>query len=189
MDAIGVGMVKKWVHLVAVVLVVIGGLVWGIVGLFGVNVVAAIFGKGVVANAIYTVVGIAAVVVAVNRASYLPFLGETVMPCSLLSERTPEHADASVEVNGLEPGTKVLYWATEPATEGLARIVDWRRAYLDFANAGVTTADGAGRAVLRVRRPQPYTVPVAGRLEAHVHWRACGDNGLVGPVRTTPLAM
>ena len=111
------------------------------------------------------------------------------MPCSLLTDKEPEHADASVEINGLEPGTKVLYWATEPATEGLARIVDWRRAYLEFANAGVTTVDRAGRAVLRVRRPQPYTVPVAGRLEAHVHWRACGDGGMLGPVRTTPLAM
>lgn len=182
-------MLKKWAHLVATVLVVIGGLVWGVIGLFGVNVVAAIFGKGVAANVIYTLVGIAAVIVAVDRASYLPFLGETVMPCSLLSDKEPEHADASVEINGLEPGTKVLYWATEPATEGLARIVDWRRAYLEFANAGVTTADRAGRAVLRVRRPQPYTVPVAGRLEAHVHWRACGDGGMLGPVRTTPLAM
>ena len=171
------------------ILVVIGGLVWGGIGLFGVNVVAVIFGRGVLANLVYVLVGIATIVVAVDRASYLPFLGETVMPCSLLSDREPEHADASVEVNGLEPGTKVLYWATEPATEGLARIVDWRRAYLEFANAGVTTADQAGRATLRVRRPQPYTVPIAGRREAHVHWRACGEGGMLGPVRTTQLAM
>jgi uncharacterized membrane protein YuzA (DUF378 family) len=183
------GTAKKWTHLVATALVVVGGLVWGIYGLFGVNAVAAVLGRGILARIVYVLVGIAAIVVAVDRASYLPFLGETVMPCSLLSERVPENADASVEINGLTPGTKVLYWATEPATEGLARIVDWRRAYLDFANAGVTMADGTGRAMLRVRRPQPYTVPVAGRLEAHVHWRACGDSGLVGPVRTTQLAM
>jgi uncharacterized membrane protein YuzA (DUF378 family) len=189
MDAIGVSMAKKWVHLVATVLVVVGGVVWGVFGLTKVNIVEAVLGRGFLARAIYVLVGAAAIVVAMDRASYLPFLGETVMPCSLLSERTPENADVSVEINGLTPGTKVLYWATEPATEGLARIVDWRRAYLDFANAGVTVADGAGRAVLRVRRPQPYTVPVAGRLEAHVHWRACGDNGLLGPVQTTPLAM
>jgi uncharacterized membrane protein YuzA (DUF378 family) len=184
-----VGYIKKWAHMVAMVLVVIGGLVWGGVGLFGVNAVAAILGRGVLANVVYTLVGLAAIVVAVDRASYLPFLGETVMPCSLLSERVPDDADVSVEINGLEPGTKVLFWATEPATEGLSRIVDWRRAYLEFSNAGVTTADQTGRATLRVRRPQPYTVPVAGRLEAHVHWRACGDGGLLGPVRTTPLAM
>lgn len=182
-------MARKWAHMISMILVVIGGLVWGGIGLFGVNVVAVIFGRGVLANLVYVLVGIAAIVVAVDRASYLPFLGETVMPCSLLSDREPEHADASVEVNGLEPGTKVLYWATEPATEGLARIVDWRRAYLEFANAGVTTVDQAGRATLRVRRPQPYTVPIAGRLEAHVHWRACGEGGMLGPVRTTQLAM
>jgi uncharacterized membrane protein YuzA (DUF378 family) len=183
------GTTKKWAHYYATILVVIGGLAWGILGLSGVNIVAGLLGRGFLSRTVYVLVCIAAVIVAVDRASYLPFLGETVMPCSLLSERVPENADVSVEINGLTPGTKVLYWATEPATEGLARIVDWRRAYLDFANAGVTSADGAGRAVLRVRRPQPYTVPVMGRLEAHVHWRACGDNGMLGPVRTTPLAM
>lgn len=178
-------MFAKWIHIVAVALLVVGGLAWGILGLTRTNVVAAVFGR--FAPVIYVAVGLAALVVAFNRSSYLPFLGETVMPCSLLSERTPEHADTAVEVHGLAPGSKVLYWATEPATEGLAKINDWRRAYLDFANAGVTTADAGGHATLRVRKPQPYTVPMKGRLEAHVHWRVCGDDGMLGPVKTTTL--
>jgi uncharacterized membrane protein YuzA (DUF378 family) len=183
----GSGIAGKWAHLVAMVLVVVGGLNWGAVGLFGVDLVRTVFGRGLLANVVYVAVGVAAVAVALNRDSYLPFLGETVMPCSLLAERTPDHADTEVAVSGVEPGAKLLYWATEPATEGLGRIRDWRRAYLDFANAGVTTADAGGHAVLRVRRPQPYTVPVKGRLEAHVHWRVCGEGGMLGPVRTTTL--
>jgi len=75
----------------------------------------------------------------------------------------------------------------EPATDGLARIKDWRQAYLDYANAGVTRADGAGVAVLVIRKPQPYTVPVKGRLESHVHWRVCEGGGMLGPVQTTML--
>ena len=127
-----------------------------------------------------------------RRDTYLPFLGETVMPCSLLEEQTPEHADAQVNVSGLVPGAKVLFWAaerneSEPESRGLAKIKDWRRAYLAFANAGVTTADEGGHAVLRVRTPQPYTVPLKGRLEAHVHWRVCRDGGMLGPVETTVL--
>jgi uncharacterized membrane protein YuzA (DUF378 family) len=179
------GMFAKWVHIIAVALLVIGGLAWGILGLTRTNVVSAIFGR--FAPIIYVAVGVSALLVAFKRSSYLPFLGETVMPCSLLSERTPEHADTAVDIHGLTPGAKVLFWATEPATEGLAKINDWRRAYLDFANAGVTTADAGGHATLHVRKPQPYTVPMKGRLEAHVHWRVCGDDGMVGPVKTTKL--
>lgn len=180
-------MFGKWLHLVAMVLVIVGGLNWGSVGLFGLDLVRFVFGRGIIARAIYIVVAISAVILAVDRASYLPFLGETVMPCSILQERVPDHADTEISLHGQKPGAKILYWATEPATEGLARIVDWRRAYLDFANAGVTTVDAAGHATLRTRKPQPYTVPMKGRIEAHVHWRVCGNDGLLGPVQNTML--
>jgi len=132
---------------------------------------------------------LAAVYVGFHRDTYLPFLGPTIIPCSILKDKMPEHADTEVSVSGLEPGSKVLFWATEPATEGLAKLKDWQRAYLDFANAGVTTVNSDGHATLRIRRPQPYTVPVKGRLEAHVHWRVCQDGGVIGPVQTTPIGL
>ena len=179
--------VAKWIHLLAVLLVVVGALNWGLVGAFGVNVVAAVFGRGLVANVIYTAVGIAGLSLAFRRDTYLPFLGETVLPCSAFADVTPEHADTTVTLSGLKPGAKVLFWASEPATEGLARINTWQQAYLEFANAGVTSADGAGHATLRFRKPQPYTVPVHGRIESHVHWRLCADGGMLGPVQTTPV--
>ena len=179
--------VAAWVHLIAVVLVLVGGLNWGLVGLTGVNAIALTLGRGLVANTVYVLVGASALWLATQRSTYLPFLGETVMPCSLLAERVPEHADTAVELHGQVPGSKVLFWATEPATEGLERIKTWQQAYLEYANAGVAVVDAGGHAVLRLRKPQPYTVPVKGRLEAHVHWRVCGDNGFLGPVQTTML--
>ncbi len=180
-------MFAKWLHIIAVALVLVGGLNWGLVGAVGWNAVTAILGRGTLANSVYVAVGVAALYLAVQRDTYLPFLGETALPCSLMPEQTPEHADTEVAIHGVAPGAKVLYWASEPATEGLARIQDWRRAYLDFANAGVTTADAGGHAVLRIRKPQAYTVPLKGRLEAHVHWRVCGDGGILGPVMTTTV--
>lgn len=181
-------MFGKWLHLVAMVLVIVGGLNWGAVGIFGVDIVRFVFGRGVLSRTVYIAVAVSALILAFDRASYLPFLGETVMPCSILQERVPDHADTEVSLHGLTPGAKVLFWATEPATEGLARIVDWRRAYLEFANAGVTTVDAAGHATLRIRKPQPYTVPMKGRIEAHVHWRVCGDDGILGPVKSKVLS-
>ena len=52
----------KALGLVASILLVIGGLNWGLVGLFNVDVVASIFGAGsFLSRLIYVVVGLAAV--------------------------------------------------------------------------------------------------------------------------------
>lgn len=49
------------VNIVALVLLIIGGLNWGLVGLFEFDLVAALFGVGTaVTRAVYTIVGIAA---------------------------------------------------------------------------------------------------------------------------------
>jgi hypothetical protein len=121
-----------------------------------------------------------------GRNTFLPFLGPTVFPCSLLQNHIPEGANTDVVIT-TRPGAKVLYWAAEPATEGLKTLKNWRDAYLKYENAGVTEADGAGRAVLRVRTPQPYTVPMRDRLEAHVHYRICLDSGGLSQIETVFL--
>jgi uncharacterized membrane protein YuzA (DUF378 family) len=52
----------KTAYIIALVLIIIGGLNWGLVGVFDFNLVAAIFGKGsFLARTVYTLVGIAAV--------------------------------------------------------------------------------------------------------------------------------
>jgi len=168
----------KKVHMFAVALLVIGGFLglycWRKRSLWG--------------NALAVLIALAAVYVGTQRDSYLPFLGESVVPCSVLADKIPEHADVEVTVDHLKPGAKVIFWATEPATEGLAKIKDWQRAYLELANAGVATVTAAGTATLRIRKPQPYTVPLWGRLESHVHWRTCQDGGMMGPVQTTVVS-
>ena len=167
-------MIKHWTHLI-IMSVLLGGSL----------VVALLYIRQPVGAFFITILLIAAALFVFAG----PFLGDTVVPCSLLKEQIPDHADTDVTVGELDPGTKVLFWASEPATDGLATLKDWQRAYLDFANAGVATVDDSGRVTLRVRKPQPYTVPVMGRLDAHVHWRTCSDGGLVGPVQTTPIGL
>jgi hypothetical protein len=166
------------VHMLAIALLVIGGFLglwcWRKRSLWG--------------NVLAVLIALAAIWVGSQRDSYLPFLGESVVPCSVLQDKIPEHADLEVTVDHLKPGAKVIFWAAEPATEGLAKIQDWRRAYLELANAGVATVTEAGTATLRIRKPQPYTVPLMGRLESHVHWRSCQDGGGLGPVQTTAVS-
>lgn len=185
MDAPAVQQAQKWLHKVAIVLLIIGGLNWGLVGTFRVNLVERLFGKAGFQRLIQILVGIAALSLAFNRDNYLPFLGESVFPCAVLNDQIPAGATRSIQVR-VEPGAKVVQWATEP-TDGQG-IVSQDKAQRDYANAGVTTADETGLATLKVREPQPYKVPVRGRLEQHIHFRVCGPTGFVGRIKTIFLA-
>ena len=171
-------------HAVAVLLLVVGGLNWLSKSILGKDLVSKVLVDfPMVARVIFGLVGLAALYVMFSRDTYLPFLGETVMPCSVLAEKTPDGADTTVHVN-VEPGAKVLFWASEPSADALKEINTWQEAYLKFANAGVTTADSSGKALLRVRSPQPYTVPLKGTIQPHVHYRVCRGGGMMDSVQT-----
>jgi len=49
----------KAIHIIAVVLLIIGGLNWGLTA-FNFNVVTTVFGSGTIANVIYILVGLSA---------------------------------------------------------------------------------------------------------------------------------
>jgi uncharacterized membrane protein YuzA (DUF378 family) len=174
---------KKLAFKVAMVLLIVGGLNWLLVGVFNWNLVKALFGQGVLARGIYTLVGLAAIAVMIDRDTYLPFLGPTVLPCTSVPDRTPPGASKMVTVSA-PPGSKVLFWAAEPEMEALKEIQDWKAAYAGYENAGVATADSNGQAVLKVRAPQAYSVPFKGRLEPHIHFRICESSGMLGRVKT-----
>ncbi len=108
-----------YIHKIAMVILIIGALTWLSIGAFNYNPVGKMFGvKSMAARAVYIVVGLAAVSLMFHRDTYLPFLGDTVMPCSALPEQIPEGADTQIQVPAT-PGAKVLYWAAEPENEGM----------------------------------------------------------------------
>lgn len=57
----------KTLNVIALVLVVVGGLNWGLVGLFNFDLVAAIFGDmSALSRVVYSLVGLSAVLVAIQ---------------------------------------------------------------------------------------------------------------------------
>ena len=187
LDELTIMYYQKLLFKLAMVLLIVGGLNWLLVGLFNWNLVKALLGQGVIARSIYTLVGVAAIAIMLDRDTYLPFLGPTVLPCASVPDRTPPGASKMVTVSA-PPGSKVLYWAAEPEMEALKEIQDWKAAYAGYENAGVATADSNGQAVLKVREPQAYSVPFKGRLEPHIHFRICESSGMLGRVKTIFLA-
>lgn len=67
----------RGIDLASLILVVVGGLNWGLVGLFNWNLVSAIFGVGAISRIIYVLVGASAVYAAV-RSPHLAHLHEPV---------------------------------------------------------------------------------------------------------------
>ncbi len=175
----------KKVYASAIFLLIVGGMAWGWMGMMGKNPVAQVLGKW--AWIVYGLVGLAAIVVlARGRDAYLPFLGPTVFPCAALADHVPDNADTEVIIQ-VRPGAKVLYWGAEPGMEGMKELKSWREAYGEYQNTGVVTADENGTAVLRLRKPQAYKVPMKGRLESHVHYRLCEKAGWLSQVETHTL--
>jgi len=62
--------------LAVLILIIVGGLNWGLVGLFGFDLVAAIFGEmSALSRIVYTLVGLSAIYVAI-RSPYLAHMGK-----------------------------------------------------------------------------------------------------------------
>jgi uncharacterized membrane protein YuzA (DUF378 family) len=175
-----------FLYKICIVLLIVGALNWFMVGAFKINMVEKIFGSGMIGRLVYLIVGLAAVYVMFDRNTYLPFLGPMVAPCAALKDRVPPGANASVAVT-VKPGSKVLYWAAEQEDDSLKELKSWKKAYGEYENTGVATADERGKVELKVRRPQGYRVPMRGELKSHIHYRECGVAGWMGPVETVFL--
>jgi uncharacterized membrane protein YuzA (DUF378 family) len=172
---------------IGMIFLIIAGINAFFLNLFKLNFIEEVLGNGPVSKLFYFFVGVAAMTVMFDRDTYLPFLGQMVAPCSVLQDSIPSGATVSVNVK-VPPKTKVLYWAAEPTNMNFEKLNNWKDAYLNFDNAGVTTSDEKGIAILKIRQPQPYTVVLKGKLDAHIHYRVCGPIGWMGRVQTVKVS-
>ena len=159
---------------------ILGSFNWGFIGLLKKNVIEGIIGKTPFTTLIYVCIGISAFLLFFNRDTYLPFLGESVFPSSILQEQTPSGATRTIRINTM-PHTKVVYWASEPGDNISKK--SFTVAYGKYENAGVTTSDASGVAILKIREPQPYKILFV-TLRPHVHYRIVKESGFLGPFRT-----
>ena len=180
-------MTTKLVHMIAITLVIVGGLNWGLVGGLNFDLVKWISSSlnlPILSTLIYLLVGLSALYLSVQRDVYLPFLNEAVLPCASLTDKVPEGATVSVQVK-VAPGAKVVYWASEGTPGEQAK--NPREAYTGYTNAGVATADANGVALLRVRNPVAYSIPSGRVLSRHIHYRYCVRPGILSRVETLTL--
>lgn len=178
--------IHRKTHKLAIFILIIGGINWGLVGGFNYNLVESIsnyFKSPRLSSIIYIIVGISALMTLFNRDAMLPFLGDTAYPCSSLNDKVPDGATIQVPIKA-PAGSKVVYWASEHSKDMEISEDPWT-AYANYANTGVVTADEKGIAILKIREPTKYKVfHKLKTLDKHVHYRICRKKGILGRVET-----
>lgn len=164
---------KFYKHKLAMLLVIAGALNWGL-SIININLVKLLNDYldniiGTNSNLdkiIYITIAVAGLYLS-NRDSFLPFLGKTVIPPSVIPLKTNKFQEDTVEIN-VKPNSKVIYWATKKSKDNKPDV--WT-AYDDYSNSGVVMSDKYGKAILKLQKGTGYIVPGGKYIPPHVHYR------------------
>jgi len=166
-------------HMLLMAIVIIGSINWGahalgynLVDMLSIQLNNLFKSKLPINNIIYIVVAIAGLILASKRSTWLPFLGKTVFPDSLIPLKGPTiTSDKTVQINTL-PNVKVAYWA------GLNKgdKTNVMQAYGNYENSGVVMSDANGIATFPIMTGTGYTLPSGKILPRHVHYRIIGSS-------------
>lgn len=176
-------------HIFLILLVLIGGINWGLIGGLEFNLVSFInektFKSVYFLRTVYLLVGFSAILLMLNRDTYLPFLGKTVMPTSLFTPiRMADYNHVQTIKVPDSKYTHVVYWAASPEQGEIGP--DPRTAYNDFSNMGVEEI--RDKVVnLYIKLPEQYKVPLKGILPRHIHYRFVELNGMISRVHTETI--
>jgi uncharacterized membrane protein YuzA (DUF378 family) len=129
---------------------------------------------------IYILVAFSAIMIAKNRNSWLPFLGDAVLPTSALIPDKIINGSVQVPIQ-TKPNIRIVYWASLPEKDNYPV----GEAYGDFTNSGTTRADANGNAVLSINPSTAYVVPGGRTIKRHIHYREIdGEWGMMGEIKT-----
>jgi hypothetical protein len=128
---------------------------------------------------------LAIVYLATRRNTFLPFLGRTIVPPTILKDPThPPSADIEVDIRAPPGATHIAYWAANPPVKHNETERPYPhpiQAYAKYGNSGIAKVKPNGIATLRIKCPGKYWVR-GKKLPKHVHWRAMFQSGILGRV-------
>jgi len=175
-----------WMYLVAKILVIVGALNWGLIAINPEYNILNNF-NDIVRRVILVIIGLSAVYVSLQRKTFLPFLDECEMPVfNYLTDTTKDKLNKMgegynkliIKIPEGETGTKIVYWAATPNDNVRENPT---KAYSDFNNSGIADIEN-GVAVIAVKCPAEYIVPIAGRLPRHIHFRIVDKDGMLSKI-------
>ena len=180
-------MLNIYIHLIAKVLLILGGINYLLVSLASMDLFSLIKNPMLV-KTIFILIGLSALYFMFNRDYYLPFLGQTVIPLTNPSQAVTQTNTLMIPVklSGLPKNTRLLFWAAQGSDDVMDNPV---KAYSNYANTGITNTDNNGNALFSITCPAEYKVAKFGfstKLLKHVHYRyeIPGHPGMLSRVYT-----
>ena len=121
----------------------------------------------------------------VQRDTYLPFLGPTALPSSLLRDSfSPKDSNVETDIFlDVPDGTRVLYWGATSKEDSKTIVPSPMLAYGNYTNAGIAVVN-KGKARIRFLCPVKYQVPWGKTLDRHIHYRIATDDAMLGRIET-----
>jgi hypothetical protein len=181
-----------YMHMIAIILILAFTIFYGLLIIISPNVY-------MIVKLMSIIVLIAAIYIAANRNTYLPFLGYTAIPPSVFQhEMIPAGYNVSyvLSLDGVADDTYVLYWGAMTSRDALScgdtsKCKEMLRknpidAYGDYSNTGIVRAKD-GKATLYFNCPDKYQVGniMKKTLERHIHYRLIHPkNPIMSPVHT-----
>lgn len=188
---------KFTLYLISIVLLLAGAINSGICGLTGTNVISVIsngiFGVDILSSFFYTIIGICAVYLASKPQTYMPFIGETIVPAYVLPDSN--NKNRAVYIDGIKykfdtlvhikvpyaDAISIIYWASKPFK------TEYSTAYGDFANSGIANVINK-RASLYIICPEKLHANRLGIIphtfSKYVNYRIVYKNGLLSEIMT-----
>jgi uncharacterized membrane protein YuzA (DUF378 family) len=192
-------MLSFTVYLICAIIVLIGAINWGVVGTFNIDLVKSLndytFKSDIFVRSIYIIVGIAALYMLFNRTYFLPFLGKTVLPPSVLKPyETKSESAKKLTIDVMDCDTAkakyVMYWGANPGKPKDNKLTGPMEAYGDYSNYGVALVKN-NKADLKFECPINYKVNKFGvyprELPKHLHYRIAYNTGILSEVKTIEL--
>lgn len=175
-------------HIYLIALIIFGSINYGTT-LFGCNMIKCLskfidnlFRSSIhLDKIIYLSILVAAIYLAFKRDTWLPFLGESVLPEAIIPLSQPTNTDTIVKIKTL-PNVKIAYWASLNKGE----TANVKLAYNNYENSGVVMSDKNGDVSLPIMVGSGYTLPNGKVLPRHVHYRILGhlDKGIMSKIDT-----
>jgi len=128
---------------------------------------------------IYFIIFASAIIIGLDRATWLPFLEHTVLPAKLIPLSTCNN-DYDIEVGiNTKPNTKIIYWNALPKNDS----GDVKDAYKNMS-LGVIMSNDKGEAKIKIKSGEGYFVNDIKYIKKHVHYRIFEKENILGPIKT-----
>lgn len=173
---------NAWTHLITMSIVMLYTIISSALVAFKI--------KNITVRTVAVIVLVSAVYLAVNRNTYLPFLGDaSISPIIFAQELAPAGSSTTYELKleNVEDGTRVFYWASSQKDKNHESP---QEAYQGFENTGITSVKN-NRASLKINCPDTYDIGTIFKrtLDKHIHYRLIRkDSSMMSQVHTVYIS-